>query len=351
MDNFLYFCIPNFVMEMRRLMISGMLLMAMTVSAEPENDSLPLFEGEVSTEVNYGLHKHIRHPVMWDFPHIVASATLNLGKGWRVEAEMEYERFHQNGVWGNEFRGDYATNHLALTKELRLGGDLSLTVSAGIVPIPVGITNSGGPALTIYDPASEAAVMPMTWHDGGLVVGLRTGRWQLLAGTYVYGRAPLRERRMAGAAARADCLLPVGLRLGASCFYGNTYAGMLSLQDDADEGRRHEFCVAFDADFAKGGFVADGSVVHTRAHGKSAYGVEAGYNVLRGVWPAVELTPFVRYDGGFIPSGADFNRLTMGVHLAPWDGLMLKVEYAWQHDDGSRAKGVFNFSVGYGLRF
>ena len=42
--------------------------------------------GYVMTEMNYG-HRHGQeHPTLTDFPHILANATLTLGKGWSAVA-------------------------------------------------------------------------------------------------------------------------------------------------------------------------------------------------------------------------------------------------------------------------
>ncbi|MGI6223286.1 MAG: hypothetical protein ACOYJG_06735 [Prevotella sp.] len=332
---------------MKRQILAGLLLIALSVSAETENDTVPLFEGEFATEVNYGHYSLRQHPVLDDFPHITVGGALNFKHGWRVEAEFEYERFHEDGEWGNDFKENFSTNRLSLTKAFQLSPITSLFASAGILPIPVGLTNSGGPALTIYDPASEMVMLPMTWHDGGITVCAQTGSWQFLVGTYVYGRAPLRDSRMAGGAARVDYTLPIGLRLGTSCFYGNSYSGMLSLNIEAPEGKRHEFYGAFDADYVKNGFTIDGSAIYSHAYNKNSYGLEAGYNVFHHLLESVELIPFVRYDGVFDHGEEGFNRYTVGMNIAPWGGLILKAEYAWHHENGAHTERQFNCSVGY----
>ena len=72
--------------------------------------------GSVYTEVNYGHKYYGEERDKWDFPHIVISADLNLGKGWSISGEFEYERFYEDGAWGNDFDSNYATNKIYVNK-------------------------------------------------------------------------------------------------------------------------------------------------------------------------------------------------------------------------------------------
>ncbi len=178
--------------------------------------------GYVMTEMNYG-HRHGQeHPTLTDFPHILANATLTLGKGWSAVAEVEYERFHSEGAWGNNFDDNYTTNKLYINKQW----SEALNVKAGIIDIPVGTTNAGGPALTIYDPLSESTLMPMTWHEGGIALWGRTGIVHFELGTYVYPTTPLKHSRLLGAATRVGIEPINGLDLSLSGFYGSAKEGM-----------------------------------------------------------------------------------------------------------------------------
>ena len=331
----------------------SLVLMAMSTQTEVKDDTVqvPTFSGYVNAEVNYGHRNYKQHPVIWDFPHITVGGSVKIGKGWSVDGEFEYERFRTDGKWDDDFGSDYNTNLLAVTKQFGLGQGSSLSVQAGIVPVPLGITNTGGSALTIYDPVSESEIMPMTWHDGGLVVVGQTGNWKFTTGLYVYGKAPLKDSRMAGAAARVDYHWPVGLNVGASCFYGNTYVRQLSREIEIPEGKRHEFYSVLDFDYASNGFTIDGSAIYSQAHNKNSYGVEAGYDVLSDVTAKMQLTPFLRYDGVFDHGEEGFNRYTIGLNFAPLDGLMLKIERSWHHINGLHTIDHLHVGVGYTLEF
>lgn len=131
---------------------------------ENEKDSTAWLAGYLMTEANYG-HRHGKpHPTLTDFPHIIIGGTAQMGRGWSVVAELEYERFHSDGCWNNRFCDNYTTNKLYINKQWSEAAN----VKAGIIDVPVGTTNSGGPALTIYDPLDESTLMPMTWHEGGI---------------------------------------------------------------------------------------------------------------------------------------------------------------------------------------
>ena len=88
--------------------VLGLLTCSVNMSAQ-DSTAQQRLTGYVMTEMNYG-HRHGQeHPTLTDFPHILANATLALGKGWSAVAEVEYERFHSEGAWGNNFRDNYTT--------------------------------------------------------------------------------------------------------------------------------------------------------------------------------------------------------------------------------------------------
>lgn len=320
-------------------------------TAQTDTAKEPVVNGSVMVEVNYGHHTHRHHPTVWDFPHILAEGTARLGRGWSLEANVEYERFRENGAWDNNARNDYHTNLLALTRQTSLGHDRSMRLGLGIVPVPLGITNSGGPALTIYDPISESEIMPMTWHDGGITAEVQAGYWKLTTGLYIYGRAPLSDSRVAGGAARLDCRLPQGLNVGASCYYGNTYAGQLATDIGAPEGKRHEFYSVFDFFYAVHGLTIDGSAVYSQAQNKNTYGVEAGLDVLQNVTANMQLSPYARYDGIFDHREQTIHRYTLGIDFVPIDGLTVKTELAWHHESRLPTSCQMRFGIGYAVAF
>lgn len=173
--------------------------------------------GEVYTEVNYGHKYYGEDRNKWDFPHVVIAADLVLGNGWSLTGEFEYERFYEDGEWGNDFKANYATNKFFVTKKW----NEAVNVKAGIIDVPVGITNAGGPALTIYDPESEAALLPMSWHEGGAAFYGRLGRISYTASALTYITAPFNSSCMIGGAASLGYEPADGVGVALSGFWGN----------------------------------------------------------------------------------------------------------------------------------
>lgn len=95
------------VMNLRKTTVAALLLFfSVDVACADgcETDSLAVFEGEVSFETNYGHNYYGEDRTVFDFPHIEASGSMRLGKGWSLSAEFEYERFYEDGVWCSSFK-------------------------------------------------------------------------------------------------------------------------------------------------------------------------------------------------------------------------------------------------------
>ena len=306
------------------------------------------FTGYVMTEMNYG-HRHGQeHPTLTDFPHLLANATLALGEGWSAVAEVEYERFRSEGVWINNFRSNYTTNKLYINKQW----SEALNVKVGIIDIPVGTTNSGGPALTIYDPLSESTLMPMTWHEGGAAVWGRHGNVHYEVGAYVYPSAPLKHSRLLGAATRVGIDPLNGLDLSLSGFYGSAKEGMDQRDNPNLIEYDHAFHAAFDFTYLAHGWTIDGQLVASNTHDNKAAGLEAGYDLATCLGlPAFSIIPFARYDGYFHVSNIFCNKWTAGLNTSLPLGFTLKAEAAWMNPSNAKHTTMADISIGWQHEF
>lgn len=305
--------------------------------------------GEVAAEVNYGRRLDGSGFNEWDFPHLTLVAGLDMGRGWTLTAEFEYERLREDGEWCNDHRANFATNKFYVNKQW----SECLGMKLGIVDVPLGVTNAGGPALTIYDPLSEAALMPMTWHEAGVSVGgtLAGGRADYTVAALAYGSLPLDDSRAVGMAATVGWRPVADMRLGLGGFFGNTMRGMLRYsQPDIISAHTLSYGVA-DACYEHGGLTASGSFVYCTDGDVRSVGAEAGYDVLSasggGRWG---LVPFVRYDGVFHTGGGDVNKFTAGLNVTlPYD-FIIKAEYG-RCASASETVNTLDVSVGYALAF
>lgn len=304
--------------------------------------------GYVTTEVNYGHHHEQLRPQLIDFPHLIAGATLQLGRGWSVVAELEYERFRTDGEWHNNFRDNYTTNKLYVNKSW----SQALNVKAGIVDIPVGTTNSGGPALTIYDPLDESTLMPMTWHEGGAALWGSYKKVHYEIGAYIYPTAPLNDSRLLGAAVRVGIMPVDGLDLSLSCFYGSSKEGMVQRQNPNLAEFDHVRHTAFDFAYIANGWTIDGQLTASNCHDNKAAGVELGYDfaTLLG-WTSFSIIPFTRYDGFFHVDGVSCNKWTAGLNTSLPLGFTLKAEAGRANPSNDRHHSSFDISVGWQTEF
>lgn len=307
------------------------------------SDSLVMMSGYLMTEVNYG-HRHgLEHPTVTDFPHIIIGGTVQLGKGWSVVAELEYERFRMDGQWANNFRNNYTTNKLYINKQW----SEAVNVKAGIIDVPVGTTNSGGPALTIYDPLDESTLMPMTWHEGGMAFWGQTKRFHYQAGGYIYTASPLKASRLLGLAVRGGITPVEGLDMSLSYFYGSSKEGMVQRFNPNLATFRHLYHAAFDFVYQNGCWTIDGQYLMSDTYHNKAAGIEAGYDVAEVMGlKSFSVTPFVRYDGYFHVEGASCNKWTIGLNTSLPLGFTFKAEAGWE--DPSNASHMMSTDISIG---
>ena len=184
----------------------------------------------------------------FDIPHAVIYISYDFGKGWTMSSEIEFEHTGSGGAIEKEYSegGEWE-------QEVEKGGEVELeqfwiqksfgsflTVRAGHIVVPVGLTNAHHEPLnyfTVYRPEGEATILPCTWHDTGISIWGRLGDFryevQMLAGldafmfdreNWIQGGAgspfEFKVANKYGFAARIDNYTLPGLRVGLSGYYG-----------------------------------------------------------------------------------------------------------------------------------
>lgn len=329
----------------------------------------------------------------FDIPHAVIMLGFDFGKGWSMGSEIEFEH---GGVESaveleQEEVGEYE-------KEMERGGEVALeqfwiqksflpqlNVRAGHMVVPVGAVNAHHlptEYFTVYRPEGEFQIMPCTWHQTGLALWGKAGRWryeaQVLAGLnsgffskdefIKNGAASPFEFTPAnrlGFAARVDNHSVPGLRLSLSGYYGHSFNNTLQ----SDNGKYKDVkgavsVLAFDFEYkglgwtvrgnADWGHLGDAEKIseynrglssgspYKRTHvGKDAFaaGVEAGYDLmrLRGKTCGQKLILFGRYEyyDAYVPtknsprySWTDRNRIAAGFNWYPVKQVVVKAEFS-----------------------
>lgn len=319
-----------------------------SVSADSTNGNRKLtFEGELYTEVNYGHKRFSENSKKWDFPHVIASGTLSLGS-WSFVAELEYERFFEDGEWQDKFNDCFFKNKLYLNKRF----SDAVQLKAGIIDVPVGVTNSGGPALTIYDPESEAVMLPLAWHEHGIALWGNCGRWAYYLSGLFYMKAPLKRSKALGVAARVDYTADMGLHVGLSGYKGIASAGMVCYSRPDFIGTNGFAYACLDFDYVKNGWTIDGSCVYSSDSNAMGYGIEAGFDLMSLISNApkdLSVTPLARYDGFMADAATTMNKWTVGLNITPLRNLDLKLQYGSRHNCGKNIEASFDICLGYTL--
>lgn len=306
------------------------------------------FAGNAYMEANFGRKCHSDARTKWDIPHIGASAELTLRRGWSVEAEIEYERLYENAYWENDFHNNFTTNKLNVNKEW----SKEWNVRAGIIPVPVGITNSEGPALTIYDPESEAAMIPMTWHDGGIILWGNAGKWDYSVGQMVYASFPLSKARYLGTSARAGYAPWDGFHTAASAYWGTAREGMIRYASPSFMEGNTIFFLSLEATYEAKGWTAGTSAIYSGDADARSFGGEIGYDLMTLTTnDKLGLIPFVRYDGVFHTGEDALNKFTIGFNFSFLKGFTLKAEYGHSHYTGQRTINTLDMGVSYSYDF
>ena len=249
----------------------------------------------------------------FDIPHAVIYLGYDFGKGWTMQAEIEFEHsgsgsavekeFEEAGEWETETEkgGEVALEQFWLQKSFRPW----FNVRIGHIVVPVGALNHAHEPLnyfTVYRPEGEYTILPSTWHDTGISFWGRTEHWRyeamVIAGldAYMfntenfvkYGAGSPFEFKAAnqlGFAGRIDNYSVRNLRLSLSGFYGRAFNNTYPYEVIPEESRYHgvvghtaigsfdfayksrRFIARGNADY---GFVGDAAVISNMKRNRSA---------------------------------------------------------------------------------
>lgn len=124
-----------------------------------------------------------------DLPHVVLYLAYDLGRGWKISSELEYEHGGSGGAYEVEYTeaGEYET-------EVEKGGEVAieqfwvekswtdyLNLRMGHLIVPVGMTNQyhfPDEYFSVLRPEEEAGILPCTWHETGLSLWGRIRQWR-----------------------------------------------------------------------------------------------------------------------------------------------------------------------------
>lgn len=294
-----------------------------------------------------------------DIPHAVIMLGYDMGRGWSIGTEVEFEH------GGAEVAVEKETEETGeFEQEVERGGEVALeqfwvqksfnrhlNLRMGHIVVPVGMTNNNHTPdhfFSVYRPEGENTIMPCTWHETGVSLWGRAGAWryevQVLpalnsnlfneAGWVHNGSASPYEFRPANSlagAARLDYMGVPDLRLSVSGYVGNTFNNDITTTVYSESSRYYGalgtvLIGAFDFDYhnrwllVRGnvdyGYLGDAGLISTRnknqttmtgnpyphtAVGKGAYdgSIEAGVDLLSFVNNRIggrHLYLFGRYD-------------------------------------------------------
>ncbi|MDR1707544.1 hypothetical protein [Dysgonomonas sp.] len=209
------------------------------------------FSDNINRYSHAGDYKNAKSHGRFDIPHVTFFVGYNFGKGWRMNAEIEFEHGGTEAAVELEAEeaGEYET-------EVERGGEVALeqfwiektftkalNLRLGHIIVPIGLTNGNHlptQFFTVYRPEGENTIMPCTWHETGISLWGDIGKWHyeamLLPGldselfsrqNWIQGgSASPYEFKIANTyagAARIDNHSIPGLRLGVSGYYGLSF--------------------------------------------------------------------------------------------------------------------------------
>lgn len=408
-------------MKTRRFLGKGACLLMMSAVAVPlwgQNDSVPVRKkrltlggyGEAVYSRNFYSDNMFRysHADAYrnsgghgrvDLPHVVIMLGYDFGKGWSMGSEIEFE--HGGVESAIEIEAEETGE---FEKEIERGGEVALeqfwiqksfcpafNIRAGHIVVPVGLTNGQHlptQFFTVYRPEGENTIMPCTWHETGISLWGKVGKWRYEAmlipalnsnmfthsGWIHDGSASAFEFKVANnlaGAVRIDNYSIPGLRMGVSGYIGNSFQNDAVRDEKMTKYKGVKGTVvigAFDFEFnrynwiARGhydyGHLSDAGKISTyngdlsnsasspyphTAVGEAAMagGIEAGYNLFSQIAKLKEskhkLYLFGRYEyyDSFRPAKGtpDYewssrHRIAMGVNYFPMREIVVKAEYS-----------------------
>lgn len=191
----------------------------------------------------------------FDIPHVVVYMSYDLGKGWKVSSEIEYEHGGSGTTYEieNSETGEYET-------EIEKGGEVAIeqfwiekswakyaNLRMGHIVVPVGLTNQHHMPVEFFSvlrPEEESTIIPCTWHQTGISFWGKTRHWRYEA-QFISGLDAERfnnvnwvksgalspyEFEIANSYAgvlRVDNYSIKGLRIGLSGYYGHSATNSL----------------------------------------------------------------------------------------------------------------------------
>jgi len=328
-----------------------------------------------------------------DLPHVVIYLGYDFGKGWSMGSEIEFE--HGGVETAVEMEDDEGGEY---ESEIERGGEVALeqfwlqksfskafNIRAGHIVVPVGGTNKAHEPNTffgVFRPAGDNAIIPCTWHETGLSLWGRIGKWRYEAmvipglNSDQFGRenwvgsasgSPYEFKianSLAGAGRIDNYSIP-GLRMGVSAYISNTFTNTLSHPNESWDDVKGTLTIgAFDFTYddhnirARGGVIyghlsdADKITAYNKkmrndspspktnvASNAISVGVEAGYNIFAPLKiQKQKLYVFGRYDyydsmlkttGGVLKyDWCGRSRIAAGVNYYPIKEVVLKGEYS-----------------------
>lgn len=134
-------------------------------------------------------YKNARGHGRIDLPHVVINIGYDFGNGWTMGSEIEFEH------GGNEVAVEMEPEETGeFEHEIERGGEVALeqfwiqksfskvlNIRMGHIIVPVGQTNSAHlptQFFTCYRPEGELTILPCTWHETGISVWGKIGKWR-----------------------------------------------------------------------------------------------------------------------------------------------------------------------------
>ncbi len=332
-----------------------------------------------------------------DLPHVVINVGYDFGHGWTMYSEIEFEH------GGNEVAVEIEAEETGeFEHEIERGGEVALeqfwiqksfskalNIRMGHIIVPVGQTNNAHlptDFFTAYRPEGEFTILPCTWHETGISIWGRAGKWRYEAmvvpalnsnmftnANWVKnGSASGYEFRVANnlaGAIRIDNYSIKNLHIGVSGYIGNTFNNDI-VTNESDKYKNVKgtvFIGTAEFDYRADGFIVRGNFDYGHlndadiisAYNKNnnhqsfspyprtlvgeeavAVGGEVAYDILHGKQRAGgrRLFVFGRYDyyDSYIPYASAITMydwterhiMTLGLNYYPIKQVVIKAEFA-----------------------
>lgn len=134
-------------------------------------------------------YKNVDGYGQFDLPHVVFWVGYNFGKGWSLGSEIEFEHGgtesaveieeEETGEYESEIErgGEVALEQFWLEKSF----SKAINLRIGHLIVPVGLTNQHHMPtefFTVYRNEGETTILPSTWHETGVSLWGKLGRWR-----------------------------------------------------------------------------------------------------------------------------------------------------------------------------